>query len=324
MRYIFIIIMSLGILYNAEASENRSFRIVFYNVENLFDLKKDSLKDDSDFLPGAGRKWNYSKYKHKQINLSKVLCAIGGWDVPALIGLCEVENDSVLKYLTRYTPLRELGYKYVVTNSPDRRGIDVALLYQPDQFRLLEVNMLPVSQGQSPTRDLLHVSGRVISGDTLDVFVCHLPSKSRGEAQSDHLRMRVVEELISRSDSISGHRANSFQIVMGDMNDHIDSKALTQLRKKLHHISHDQKEIGTYYFQNSWETIDHFFVSDNLLRADSHITVFQMKSYIFAPDFLFRENKNGIKVPWRTYQGLYYSGGYSDHLPVYLNLNIKW
>ena len=323
MRIVIVIIIYAVILFNAEASENRSFRIVFYNVENLFDVKKDSVKDDSEFLPGSVRKWNFSKYKKKQINLSKVLCAIGEWEIPALIGLCEVENDSVLNYLTRYTPLRELGYKYIVTNSKDRRGIDVALLYQPDQFKVLESNALIVSTDTSPTRDILHVAGRVISGDTLDIFVCHLPSKSRGASQSDPFRIKVINSLIAKIDSISSKRKKSYQIVMGDMNDYADSKALRELKNRLCHVPHDRKDMGTYYFQNNWETIDHFFVSPQLLLSDGHISVFQLKSFIFVADFLFRENKNGVKIPWRTYKGTFYTGGYSDHLPIYLNLNIK-
>ena len=158
------------------------FRVVSWNVENLFDIHHDSLKNDREFLPDALRHWNYTRYKKKLTDMARVITAVGEWEPPALVGLCEVENDTVLRDLTRRSPLKELNYRYVMTDSPDLRGIDVALLYQRDLFKLLSfrsVSIPPLKQFR-PTRDLLHVSGLLLTGDTLDVFVCHLPSRSGG------------------------------------------------------------------------------------------------------------------------------------------------
>ena len=155
------------------------FRVVSWNVENLFDIHHDSLKNDREFLPDALRHWNYTRYKKKLTDMARVITAVGEWEPPALVGLCEVENDTVLRDLTRRSPLKELNYRYVMTDSPDLRGIDVALLYQRDLFKLLSfrsVSIPPLKQFR-PTRDLLHVSGLLLTGDTLDVFVCHLPSR---------------------------------------------------------------------------------------------------------------------------------------------------
>ena len=151
------------------------FRVVSWNVENLFDIHHDSLKNDREFLPDALRHWNYTRYKKKLTDMARVITAVGEWEPPALVGLCEVENDTVLRDLTRRSPLKELNYRYVMTDSPDLRGIDVALLYQRDLFKLLSfrsVSIPPLKQFR-PTRDLLHVSGLLLTGDTLDVFVCH-------------------------------------------------------------------------------------------------------------------------------------------------------
>lgn len=166
--------------WSVPAQENIQFRVACWNTENLFDTRHDSLKNDYEFLPNAMRHWNYNKYKKKLSDIARVITAIGEWNPPALIGLCEVENDTVLRDLTRRSPLQELDYRYVMTDSPDLRGIDVALIYQRDLFKLLSSRSIsiPVFRQHRPTRDLLHVNGLLLTGDTLDVFVCHLPSRS--------------------------------------------------------------------------------------------------------------------------------------------------
>lgn len=324
MRWVLFLILFIAVYANAEASDQRGFRIVFYNVENLFDTRKDTAKNDDEFLPDAPRKWNYLKYRKKQLGLARVLCAVGEWNIPALVGVCEVENDSVLWYLTRRTPLKELGYRYVMTDSPDRRGIDVGLLYQPDQFRLIEATSIVQPSSVRPTRDILHVAGKVISGDTLDVFVCHLPSRMNGEGLTQGHRKITANTLLNRIDSLLLKRENPYIIVMGDMNDPDPSALFSGGICNLHHVRHTQKAIGSYHFQGAWETIDHFLVSPHLMDTANNVSIFQSKSFIFAPDFLLRENRSGEKVPWRTYQGTFYIGGYSDHLPVYIDLNIKY
>ena len=138
------------------------FRVVSWNVENLFDIHHDSLKNDREFLPDALRHWNYTRYKKKLTDMARVITAVGEWEPPALVGLCEVENDTVLRDLTRRSPLKELNYRYVMTDSPDLRGIDVALLYQRDLFKLLSfrsVSIPPLKQFR-PTRDLFATDRR--------------------------------------------------------------------------------------------------------------------------------------------------------------------
>ncbi|MGL5318407.1 MAG: endonuclease [Bacteroidales bacterium] len=324
MRIRILMLLCMIVCSNAEASPPGSFRIVFYNVENLFDLHRDSLHKDEEFSPGGVRRWNYTKYRRKQMDLARVIAAVGEWEVPALVGLCEVENDSVLHYLTRRTPLRESGYAYVMTESPDVRGIDVALLYQPDRFRVLEVRSIRQPADLPPTRDILHVAGRVVSGDTLDVLVCHLPSRRGGELQTEGFRRKAAATLETYTDSLARVRQTLSLVVMGDLNEPAPQKLFGGQEGRLLVLTHGEKELGSYYFGRAWETIDHFLISPSLADTTRKVSLFQPKSYIFAPDFLLHENAQGVKVPRRTYRGTFYAGGCSDHLPVYVDLTIKF
>ena len=190
--------------WSVPAQENIQFRVACWNTENLFDTRHDSLKNDYEFLPNAIRHWNYNRYKKKLSDIARVITAIGEWNPPALIGLCEVENDTVLRDLTRRSPLQELDYRYVMTDSPDLRGIDVALIYQRDLFKLLSSRSIsiPVFRQHRPTRDLLHVNGLLLTGDTLDVFVCHLPSRSGGAKESEPYRLHAAQILRTEVDSV--------------------------------------------------------------------------------------------------------------------------
>ncbi|KAA6305123.1 hypothetical protein EZS27_043226, partial [termite gut metagenome] len=165
------------------AQEDSVFRVVCWNVENLFDTRHDSLKQDEDFLPASLRRWHDERYKEKLANVAHVIATTAEWHIPALVGLCEVENEKVMSDLTQHSPLKEYGYRYVITDSPDIRGMDVALLYRCDRFKLLDYQPLrirSIDETSRPTRDILHVTGLLINGDTLDVFVCHFPSRLEG------------------------------------------------------------------------------------------------------------------------------------------------
>lgn len=167
-----------------------TFKVMTYNVENFFDTRDNPTKNDDEFLPSGNRYWTQSRYYHKLQQIAKVISAAGEWSTPALIALCEVENDSVLSHLTRRTPLRWQDYRYIITQSPDPRGINVALLYQRDQFFYLRHESIPIrfsGNKHKLTRDILHVYGKIITGDTLDVFVCHFPSRYGGEKESERI-----------------------------------------------------------------------------------------------------------------------------------------
>ena len=202
-KHILLIFIFLCCMLPVSAQE--SFRVLFWNVENLFDCKDDPKKNDNEFLPDATRRWTYFRYRDKLNQLAKAIVASGNEYLPDLVGLCEVENDSCMVDLIKHSPLREADYRYVMTDSPDQRGIDVALLYQRGSFKLLQNQSIRIPYQllkKGPTRDILHVVGKVISGDSLDVIVCHPPSRSGGQAKSEPYRLFTAGVLKQTIDSL--------------------------------------------------------------------------------------------------------------------------
>jgi predicted extracellular nuclease len=314
---------------------------MFYNVENLFDTVDNPEKNDDDFLPGGFMNWTPWKYWEKQRNITRVITAVGGMQSPALVGLAEVENDSVLYDLTRRSPLRAQQYKFIITDSPDRRGINVALLYQRHQFKLLEHNEYEIifrNRNTRPTRNILHAVGEVINGDTLDVFVCHFPSRWGGQRETEPLRIEAAALLRQKVDSLFVVRQSANIIIMGDFNDYPNDRSMAQTlgagrinnrpdsyvlyNMFLHRMR--EKNFGTYKFQGQWGVIDHFIVSGNLLKNNHSIQVKDREAHIFKADFLFEPDEaHGGRKPFRTNLGPRYIGGFSDHLPIYIDLVIS-
>ena len=308
-------ILSLFLCFPCQVEAQEPFRVMFWNTENLFDTQDDPKKNDNEFLPDATRHWTYYRYRDKLKNLAKGIIASGTDYVPDLVGLCEVENDSCLYDLTRRSPLREAGYRYVMTDSPDQRGIDVALLYQRGSFRLIQHQSIRIPSKQvkkAPTRDILHVVGKVVSGDSVDVFVCHFPSRSGGKAQSEPHRRLVADVLRHTVDSVMQVRKKPSILVMGDFNDSPTGASMKKLCSdgRLVNLMKD-KEEGTYRYRGEWETIDHFLVSENLSPKNVEI--------LRHPFLLKEDEKYGGDKPFRTYQGMKYQGGFSDHLPIVLD-----
>lgn len=318
------------------SQEKELFRVVCWNIENLFDTKSDSLKQDDDYLPSSLRAWHFGRYKKKMADVARVIAAAGEWGAPALVGLCEVENDEVLRYLTRYSPLQAYNYRYVMTSSPDVRGIDVALLYQRDMFKLLSANSLrpDLGVGERPTRDILHVTGLVLSLDTLDVFVVHSPSRYGGQRASEPRRLRVAHCLRSAVDSLIRMRQEARIIIMGDFNDYPENKSIAHvLNAQLPDTSFNETALyhllarkvqakgksipGTYKYKGEWGLLDHLIVSGKLLDATSRFYTNESNAEIISfPFLLVDDDKYGGLQPFRTYNGMKYQGGYSDHLPV--------
>ena len=290
-----------------------SFRVMFWNVENLFDTQDDPQKNDNEFLPHANRHWTFPRYRDKLTKVAKTIVSAGEECVPDLVGLCEVENDSCLHDLTRRSPLREADYRYVMTDSPDRRGIDVALLYQRSTFRLLHYQSIRVPHDvakRDATRDILHVAGKLQSGDTLDVMVCHLPSRSGGKARSESYRLFVADLIGRTADSLVQVRQHPYLVIMGDFNDYPTDRPTDRLTHTKAGLRNLMKGMsgGTYRYRGEWGILDQFFVSPQV----------QVKNVqIFRFPFLLEEDeKYGGEKPFRTYQGMRYQGGYSDHLPI--------
>lgn len=299
----------------------QQIRILTWNIENLFDARHDTLKHDEEFLPESERQWTWGRYWRKIEDVSRVVMGVGESEPPALVAFQEVENDSCMIALTRRGTLRTCGYKYVMTNSPDVRGIDVALMYRPDVFRLImsESWRVPSQEhGLRPTRDILHASGQFPNGDTLHVVVCHLPSRAGDARQGMLNRQLAVSTLCSKLDYLIRNVPDCRLIVMGDFNATLRDKSLRPLLslkgiRPLTPLDIRPNE-GTYRFQGTWSWIDHVFVSDNLIGSVSDVK-------LYTQPWMQRPSDDGTWYPRRTYLGTKYNGGVSDHVPVYLDLD---
>lgn len=297
------------------------FTFVELNCENLFDTQHDSLKNDTEFLPDSYHHWNNGKYWKKLNHIGQEIIACGEdsghWMLPDMVALCEIENDSVMRDLTKRSLLRQARYEYLVTNSPDERGIDVALLYSPFSFQLIDWHPIRVTpiKNMRPTRDILYASGRIISGDTIYVFVVHAPSRAGGELASRPNRMVVAKILTSAIDSVRSISPSALILVAGDFNDYTNDKSLqyisnfemTDVSAKAHG-SNGAK--GTYKFKGEWGSLDHVFCS-NSLRSMVVSCCIADKKFLLVDD----DTYGGVQ-PFRNFRGAKYLNGYSDHLPL--------
>lgn len=317
-------------------------RLVEWNVENLFDTLHTVERADTDFTPRGNHQWTSTRYWGKLGRVSRILAALGGERPADLVALAEVENDSVLYDLTRRTRLARLGYNYVATNSPDVRGMNVALLYQPHRFRPVgadTLRFLPPSPKTRPTRDALHVAGELITGDTLDFIVCHWPSRRDG-ASARHFRESIGRRLRAFCDSLFSVRCHPALVLTGDFNAWPPETALSRSlgaelpgdsvrAHSLYIMSHGLQASrgirGTYKYRGEWNQLDHFIVSGTLLLKEGRDETLHTSSAdcrIGDFPFLLKDEKEGGGVrPRRTYLGTFYQGGCSDHLPLVLDLH---
>ena len=305
---------ALFALVATQAPAQIGLRVMSWNVENLFDVEHDDGFHDEEFLPTGSHSWIPARYWQKVTDVARVIAAVADdGRLPDIIGLCEVENDSVLTRLTRHSPLRYLDYSYIMTHSIDQRGIDVALLYLPERFRPLEhraVRVPSVENGLRPTRDLLYVKGLTFvqgSPDTLHVVVVHLPSRTSGR-QGDRNRKLAAQTLWSLVDSIGQGRHIA---VMGDFNADVRDRIFRQSPLRL---TDDPDAPGTYCFRGRWQWIDHILLSPSL-RNDR-------PARPLALSWLMEEDaKYNVLKPRRTYLGPSYHAGTSDHLALILDIN---
>ena len=330
MKLINFLVTLLAITSSLSAQEAT---IAFYNVENLFDTQDDSLKQDEEFLPYGVRGWTPTRLKAKYHHVYKVIAGIDPtWQPPALVALAEVENRAVLEGLLRHTPLHRKRYRIVHEESPDTRGIDVALLYDPAQFQYLSHRNLPVDLrplSDRPTRDILYVRGVLFGSDTLHYFINHWPSRYTGATHTAPLRQRAATVLKEHVRAFRSEHPNARIIITGDFNDGPADESLRILCEAngsataLTNISQYDRP-GTHKFQGEWNTFDQFIVSRNLLDATHAVQVKDQRARAYGPSWLLEEDKAHLGYqPYRTYVGYQYQGGFSDHLPVYLQLRKK-
>lgn len=313
---------------NAHHPNTIPFTFVELNCENLFDTEHDSLKQDQEWLDSSTRHWTRKRYWQKINNIAREIIACGerdgGWQLPDLVALCEIENDSVMRDLTKRSLMRKSHYQYVMTESPDVRGIDVALMYSPSSFRLIgsrSIGVMPL-EGMRPTRDILYAKGLIITGDTLHVFVIHAPSRYGGEHATRPNRLQVATTIATNIDSICSVSPEAPIIVAGDFNDYHDNASPQLLYQHgLKNITRDAKgrngAEGTYKFMGEWRSIDHIMATQKMAEKVTG-------AFIADHDFLLEEDdKYGGKMPMRNYQGFKYKAGFSDHLPLVVQFNLE-
>lgn len=285
------------------------FTIMTYNVENLFDTRHDTLKNDQEFCLGGSKNWSNALLSRKIHNLMRVIVAQD--DLPAIVSLCEVENDSILIRMTsgRYS---RLNYGFIHYESNDARGIDVALLYRRD---LLKPDTSFLFAPKNINRQMLYARFSTRQGLKIHAIQAHLPSRRGGAIQTEHLRISATSAIRHLTDSILSANPNAAIIIMGDMNDNPTDNSIQQLLNNTKLVNLCARLYnegkGTYYHQNEWSMLDQIIVSTSLLDGSLSIRL-SPQVLIFNPVWL-QDDKG---APRRTYRGNYYNGGISDHFPL--------
>lgn len=316
-----------------ELGEN--YRLVFYNVENLFDIRDDAGKNDADFLPESKIRWNSGLYEKKLNNITKVIQALGENpdDLPELIALSEVENRSVLEDLI--DSLGQQGqYGIVHRDSPDERGIDVAMIYDKGSVKIKneQFHRVPLPGGDQ-TREILQVEAE-LNNESVHIFVNHWSSNYPSKKESEHKRLSAAKTLKTAIDEINSKNPDAKIVVVGDFNDRPSDKSITEVLEagmvgnttsSMYNLSAHwpKKTAGTIYrsSEEQWMIIDQIIVSQAFIDGKGIKTGVD-QAQIFNPDWITYRRNNGVRVPSRfvnTYTGKVY-GGYSDHFPVYLDL----
>lgn len=335
-KYLFCLswFFSISILVQSQNNHQsaETFQIAFYNTENLFDTLDNPLTRDEEFTPESIRRWNSYKYYTKLKHLYKVLANIGGWNPPVVIGLAEVENEKVLRDLINITPLKTFSYEIIHKESEDLRGIDIAAIYNTEYFNPITVEFINIGDTSLKTRPILYIKGSMTESDTIHLFYNHWPSRWNGKLATESKRIEAATTLKNKLDSIYKTHKEPKIIIAGDFNDNPEDKSLQILYNGIENdsgkniklvnlnINNNDKEIaGTQYYRGVWSHFDQVIISKNLLDMANNVYVSSFE--IGWMNFLLTKDKKYLnKRPFRTYYGMKYEGGYSDHLPVWVNI----
>lgn len=308
--------------------------IGFWNVENLYDTLNDPVKDDEEFLPTGTNAWTGKRYWEKINHLSKVISEMAvdaNPDGLAILGLCEIENKNVLKDLVNDPQLKSRNYQYILIEGPDARGVDPALLYNPNYFKVFKTvtyRLTLPTDSSHKTRDQLVVSGS-FGGEPMAIIVNHWPSRRGGELASRANRIAAGQMARHIADSITKFNPATKVVIMGDLNDDPDNESVKKHLKtasdihKVHEGEYfnpmeslHKQGIGTLAWQDSWNLFDQTILSKALLPT-GYKTFQYYKAFVFNKPYLKSDFGNFKGYPFRTYSGGAYTAGYSDHFPVY-------
>jgi len=306
------------------------FTIAFYNLENLFDTFDDRLTNDNDFLPKSEKRWTEKRYRKKVRKLGYAISQIGtqtAKKLPTIIGLAEVENKLVIDDLLNSKFLKDHNYKFVHYDSPDERGIDVALIYDETVFKVEYSEVFPLDLydedgNRDYTRDILLVDG-YLNNENLTFLVNHWPSRHQGEELTEPNRILASDKVQEIITNLKSSNPDSKIIVMGDFNDGPNNKSIKQLVNKtdLFNPMESLKSYlrGSLNHRLDWYLFDQILFTTNFFEYKTNTHSFS-KGNIFDSEFLKQYKGKYRGVPFRTYVGLKYKGGYSDHFPVFIHL----
>ncbi len=344
-KYYFLILTVLLILGNcagstnaeiAQQSQQDSAVFMFYNVENMFDTKNDPKTNDDAYTPNSPKQWNNERYNRKLKNISFAISLANPKRLPEIIGLAEVENRTVLNDLVHTDIMKPYNYKIAHYDSNDGRGIDVALLYQADAFKLLNSRLIPIPQSGNNRhlREILYAKGILYNSDTLHIFINHWKSRLGGDKKTEYLRVQTAQALRNKVDELLNKNPNTKIIICGDMNDEPENKSLSKTLKAkktqkaavktgLYNMMY-QKSVhdkGSYNYRGKWIMLDNLIVSNGLINSQKGFTIKHSEgNVVYNKKILYYSYKYKYYAPSKTYGGKRYYGGYSDHLPVYFTL----
>lgn len=315
------------------ASENTNeLQLVFYNVENLFDIEDDPNKADEEFTPTGKKMWTADRYDHKLKQLGKVISSANS-HMPDILGVCEVENKRVLEDLNASSNFAKVNYSILHKESPDGRGIDVGLLYNPERIRLDDIeyieSTLPV--GDRPnTRLVMHAMGE-FNGEELHVYVNHWPSRYGGQKESEPNRLTVAYNVRKSMDEVIAANPAANIVMMGDFNDHPNNKSIMEVigadldgKKGMVNLMWEKHKRGegSYNYRGDWGALDQFIVTPTLTDGKG-LDVDENSVQFVKHDWMMYVNDEGEAYPNRTYGGPNYYAGFSDHLPIAMTLIVK-
>jgi predicted extracellular nuclease len=312
--------------------------VAFYNLENLFDTEDDPKINDEEFLPNGTYQWTKERYNRKLANMSQAIDQLGDEDGPEILGVCEVENRRVLEDLVATATLKKKGYGIVHADSPDQRGIDVALIYKTKRFTPLYQKSYPVNFPENKdvvTRDILLVKGILDKKIDVTFIVNHWPSRRDGQDESAWKRERAAQTLRQVVDSIFSLDPQANVIMMGDLNDDCNDPSLSKTLK----AGRDSVEAmgtllyncmapikaegrGTLKFKGGWNLFDQIIVSSTMLTPTALMHYVKGSANVYNPQFMRQTDEGDWKdAPKRTFIGKkYVPEGYSDHFPVYISV----